>query len=108
MSSSVYAVNKRINKPLEFKGLKGPFLYVMGGGLVFLLVLFAILKAIGIGLWTLFFIIVFLGGGTVMFIYKLNNKYGVHGISKTLAKAQQPRWIRIRSRKVFLDLKKNK
>ncbi len=41
--SSVYAINKSINKPVEFKGLKAQYIWYLGGGLLFLLILFAVL-----------------------------------------------------------------
>ena len=42
MSNSVYQINKGINKPIEFKGLKAQYIWYLGGGLVALLILFAI------------------------------------------------------------------
>ena len=43
MSTSVYTVNKGINRPIEFKGLKAQYIWYLGGGLLALLILFAIL-----------------------------------------------------------------
>lgn len=34
MSNSVYQINKGINKPIEFKGLKAQYIWYLGGGLV--------------------------------------------------------------------------
>ncbi|MBD0288989.1 MAG: DUF4133 domain-containing protein, partial [Flavisolibacter sp.] len=41
MATSVYQINKGINKPIEFKGFKAQYIWYLGGGLVALLILFA-------------------------------------------------------------------
>ena len=33
MANSVYKINKGINKPIEFKGLKAQYIWYLGGGL---------------------------------------------------------------------------
>jgi hypothetical protein len=43
MATSVYQINKGINKPIEFKGLKAQYIWYLCGGLVALLILFAIM-----------------------------------------------------------------
>ena len=44
MSQQVCTISvKGINKPLEFKGLKAQYIWYLGGGLVALLILFAIM-----------------------------------------------------------------
>ena len=48
MSNSVYQINKGINKPIEFKGLKAQYIWYLGGGLVALLIVFAIIYICGI------------------------------------------------------------
>jgi len=45
MTNSIYQINKGINKPIEFKGLKAQYIWYLGGGLVALLVLFAIITS---------------------------------------------------------------
>ena len=46
MGNSVYSVNKGINKSIEFKGLKAQYIWYLGGGVVALLILFAILYSL--------------------------------------------------------------
>jgi len=46
--SSVYQINKGINKPIEFKGLKAQYIWYLGGGLVILLIVFAVLYICGV------------------------------------------------------------
>ena len=51
MASSVYQINKGINKPIEFKGLKAQYIWYLGGGLVALLILFAIIYIAGVNMF---------------------------------------------------------
>ena len=48
MGNSVYKINKGINNPIVFKGLKGQYIGYLAIGLLVLLVLFAILYVIGV------------------------------------------------------------
>ena len=48
MNSSVYQINKGINRSIEFKGLKAQYILYLGVGLVGLLIFFAIIYIIGI------------------------------------------------------------
>ena len=48
MASSIYGINKGINKPIEFKGLKAQYIWYLGGGLAGLLVLFGVLYISGV------------------------------------------------------------
>jgi hypothetical protein len=45
--SAVYQVNRGVNRPLEFKGIRGPYIIYLGAGLVGLLLLFVILFTAG-------------------------------------------------------------
>ena len=62
MANSVYKINKGINKPIEFKGLKAQYIWYLGGGLVILLILFAVLYIIGVNAFICVGLIVVLGG----------------------------------------------
>lgn len=108
MSTSVYQINKGINKPIEFKGLKAQYIWYLGGGLLGLLILFAIMYICGVNTFICLGIIII--GGTALFIhvYKLSHKYGQYGMMKTIAKRSIPETIKSYSRKVFTGLcKKN-
>ena len=105
MSSSVYKVNKGINKPIEFRGLKAQYIWWLGGGLVILLILFAILYVIGVNTFFCVGLIVILGTGLFMQVYSLSNKYGEHGMMKDIAKRAVPKIIKSYSRKVFFKNK---
>ena len=105
MANSVYKVNKGINKPIEFRGLKAQYIWWLGGGLVILLILFAILYVIGVNTFFCVGLILILGTGLFMQVYTLSNKYGEHGMMKDIAKRAVPKIIKSYSRKVFFKNK---
>jgi hypothetical protein len=102
---SVYAINKGINKPIEFKGLKAQYIWYLSGGILVLLILFAILYICGINSIICLFIIVMAGSGLFMYVYRLSHKYGQYGMMKAIAKRSIPREIKSYSRNVFIQLK---
>jgi hypothetical protein len=51
MGNSVYKINKGINNPIVFKGLKGQYIGYLGMGLLVLLMLFAILYILGVNMF---------------------------------------------------------
>ena len=75
MNTSVYTINKGINKPVEFRGLKAQYIWYLGGGLIILLILFAILYICGINAFVCLGIIIISGTGLFMYVYKLSRKY---------------------------------
>ena len=101
MANSIYKINKGINKPIEFRGLKAQYIWYLGGGLVILLILFAFLYIIGINTFFCVGIIVILGTGLFMHVYTLSDKYGEHGMMKKVAKRGVPDSVKSFSRKVF-------
>ena len=105
MANSVYKVNKGINKPIEFRGLKAQYIWWLGGGLVILLILFAILYVIGVNTFFCVGLILILGTGLFMQVNRLSNKYGEHGMMKDIAKRAVPKIIKSYSRKVFFKNK---
>lgn len=100
----VYQINKGINKPIEFKGLKAQYIGYLAGGLVGLLVLFAIIYIIGFPVYLCIIIISILGTGLFMQVYKLSHKYGQYGLMKRGAKNYLPGYLKFSSRKLFTRL----
>lgn len=94
MANSVYQINKGINKPVEFKGLKAQYIWWLGGGLVSLLVLFAILYITGVHIFICLVIIFSLGAALFMYVYKLSRSYGEHGLMKKLARKAVPQVVK--------------
>ena len=102
MSTSVYTINKGINKPIEFKGLKAQYIWYLGGGLLGLLILFAILYICGVNTFVCLGLVVGLGTGLFIYVYKLSHTYGEHGMMKKVARKGVPKLIRCKSRKLFM------
>lgn len=104
--NSVYKVNKGINKPIEFKGLKAQYIGYLGVGVVVLLIVFAGLYISGINMFVCLGIIMLLGAGLFMGVYRLSDTYGQHGLIKKIARRSLPSAVTGRSRKIFINLKK--
>lgn len=100
--SSVYKINKSINKPIEFKGLKAQYIWYLGGGLLGLLILFAILYICGVNSFICLGLILVLGTGLFMYVYKLSHDYGEYGMMKKIAARGIPKIIKSRTRKFLL------
>lgn len=99
--SSVYHINKGINKPIEFKGLKAQYIWYLGGGLVALLILFAIIYIAGVHVFLCLAIILTLGSGLFMYVYKLSRTYGEHGLMKKIARKAVPKCVKNYSRRIL-------
>jgi hypothetical protein len=102
MTNSIYKINKGINKSIEFKGLKAQYIWYLGGGILVLLILFAIMYIIGVNS---FLCVGFaLVGGTVLFLYvfKMSSTYGEHGLMKKIAKNSIPKILKCNNRQLFI------
>ena len=104
MSTSVYSINKGINRPIEFKGLKAQYIGYLGAGLLLLLILFAVLYICGVNTFICLAVIVMAGTGLFIQVYKLSRRYGEHGMMKILAKRNLPQVIKNYSRRPFTRL----
>jgi len=104
--SSVYFINKGINRPLIFKGLKAQYIWYLAGGLMVLLIIFAILYIFDVNTFISLGFILILGSLFMGYVYKLSHTYGQYGMMKKLAKRSIPRVIKMYSRKEFINLKK--
>lgn len=102
--ASVYNINKGINKPIEFKGLKAQYIAYLAIGLIGLLILFAVLYIIGVNMFICLGLTAILGTSLFMFVYRMSDKYGQYGLLKKIAKKSIPVYLKVSSRKVFLNL----
>ena len=102
MANSVYKINKGINRSIEFRGLKSQYIWYLGGGIVGLLVLFAIMYIIGINAFFCVGFILIAGTFLFSYVYKLSNTYGEHGMMKKIAKRSIPKTIKSKNRNVFI------
>jgi len=102
--NSVYNINKGINRPIEFKGLKAQYIAYLAIGLVGLLILFALLYIMGVNMFVCLALIAILGTLLFVIVYRLSDTYGQHGLLKKMAKRSIPVFLKMSSRKVFLNL----
>ena len=74
--ATVYQINKGINKPLEFRGLKAQYIGYLAAGLVALLILFAGMYVMGCSLWVCLLVTFALGYLLVTQVYRLSRTFG--------------------------------
>jgi len=104
--SSVYSINKGINKAISFKGLKAQYIGYLAGGLVALLIGFAVLYICGVNTYVCVILIGGSGTGLVMTVFRMSHRYGQYGLLKKNAKRALPDYVKFRSRQLFIHLKK--
>ena len=105
-----YPVNKGAGNPVEFKGLKSQYLFVFAGGLVMVLLAVVILYLVGVDQWICISFGSISGGLLVWMTFRLNARYGEHGLMKLLAEKRHPRYLIHRKRvfRLFTKRKKTK
>lgn len=94
MSNSVYQINNGINRSIEFKGLKAQYIWYLGGGLVILLILFAIMYICGLGIFICLPTVAVLTTSLFIQVYKLSRTYGEFGMMKKIARRSVPNVIK--------------
>lgn len=102
--SSVYQINKGVARAIEFRGLKAQYIGFLAGGLVGLLLLFALLYICGLNLYICIGLIGCLGALLFMTVFRLSHKYGQYGLLKKNAKRSIPAALVCRSRRLFTNL----
>lgn len=102
-----YPVNKGVGRSIEFKGLRSQYLFIFAGGLVVVFLLFVILFVAGVNQWICISFGVISGSLLVWLTFKLNARYGEHGLMKLLAEKRHPRYL-IHRLRVFRLLTKRK
>jgi uncharacterized membrane protein YphA (DoxX/SURF4 family) len=103
--STVYEVNKGINRTIEFKGVKGQYITYMAIGLVLILLLFAILYVCGLNTYVCAGVIIPIGIVFIITIQRMSAKYGEHGLVKKIATHYLPSSVLSRTRQIFIHLK---
>jgi len=105
MAASIYTINKGVNASIEFKGLKAQYIWWLAGGLLCLLVMFAIMYVLGVNTYLCLLVIV--GCGALLFsqVYRMSKTYGQHGLMKRAAKRKVPKVIKCNSRQLFIKNK---
>ena len=88
-----YPVNKGAGNPVEFKGLKSQYLFVFAGGMVTVLLAVVILYLAGVDQWICIPFGTVSGGLLAWAVFRLNARYGTHGLMKAVARKRHPRFI---------------
>ena len=101
-----YPVNKGAGNPVEFKGLKSQYLFVFAGGLVAVLLTVVVLYLASVGQWICISFGTVSGGLLVWVVFRLNARYGEHGLMKLLAEKRHPRYLIHRKRIFRLFMKR--
>lgn len=102
MSNSVYEINKGINRPIEFKGLKAQYIWYLGGGMVLVFLFYVILYTAKVNTFVTLALTGLLGAGLFFTVYHLSSTYGEHGLTKALAKGRIPKIIKAKNRLPFV------
>lgn len=103
--SSVYQINKGINRSIEFRGLRAQYIGYLAGGLVALLILFVALYITGVNTYLCLALIFGSGTALVTYVFRLSHKYGQYGLLKKRAKRSLPNYLYFNSRRLFTQLK---
>ncbi|QJB34907.1 DUF4133 domain-containing protein [Chitinophaga oryzae] len=99
-----YPINKGVNRPIEFRGLKGQYIYIMAVGLAVLLIIFSILYIAGVPNALLLPVVGIAGFGLLSAIFRLSHRYGVYGLMKAIARRGVPSAIYCNTKKTFTQL----
>ncbi|MDO6431562.1 DUF4133 domain-containing protein [Flavitalea sp. BT771] len=104
MATKSYSINKGINRPIEFRGLKAQYIGYLAACVVGSLVGFGVLHACGISLYVCTPLTLGLGGWMVARVFRMSKRYGQYGLMKKSARKQLPKALLSRSRKMFIHL----
>ncbi len=103
MSHTVYTINKGVNRPLEFRGIKAQYAGWLGVGVVGLLLLFALLHIAGVSGYGCIGIVLPVGGWLFRRVYRLSKRYGQYGLMKHRAAKRLPKLVRSGTRTIFFN-----
>ena len=101
MSNNTYTINKGVDKPIEFKGLKAQYAVYLGIGLLGLLLGFVVLYISGVPPLICPGIVAVIGGVFFQQLYGISKRYGQYGLMKKRAARRIPKFIKSSSRRVF-------
>ena len=104
MTQTRYRINKGINKPIEFRGLKAQYIWWLGGVVIGGMIVFAILYISGVSGYLCVPLVLGLGGLGLARASRTSRRYGEFGLMKHRARQQLPKVIRARSRKGFFNV----
>ena len=88
-----YSVNRRIGHTAEFQGLKSQYLFIFAGGLLGLFVVVVIMFMAGVNQLVCVISGIIAATLLVYGMFHLNKKYGEHGLIKSQARRNHPRYV---------------
>jgi hypothetical protein len=104
MERKVYIINKGINRPIEFRGLRAQYIGYLAAAVVGALVVFTILCICGMSSFIAVPSALGLGGTLIRRVYRMNHRYGADGLMKRRARQGMPRALVSKSRECFIKL----
>ena len=102
-----YPMNKGVGKGVEFKGLTTMYLFIFVAGLAAVLLMVIVLYLAGAGQWVCIPSGLFSGSLLAWLVFRLNARYGEHGLMKKLAENRHTRYL-IHRKRVFRLLTERK
>lgn len=105
---SEYDLNRGINKSWEFQGLIGGNVYYLVAGIGIVFVAFVTMYMLGVPLGIAVLLTVAGGGAMWAGVFRLNAKYGEHGMMKASARRSSPKLITNRKSRLFLNLNEDR
>lgn len=103
-----YEINKGVNRPITFHGLKAQYIYYLAAGLAALLIVFSVMYIAGVPVYLCLPVVFLVGSGLFTGVYRFSHRYGEHGLMKTLASRQVPTAIHSKTLTVFSKLNMEK
>ncbi|MDF2191364.1 DUF4133 domain-containing protein [Paraflavitalea sp. CAU 1676] len=103
----MYQINKGINRPIEFKGIKAQYISYFAVGLVLILLLFIVLYISGVSIYLTLGITLPVGIAFYLVIQHYSGKYGETGLLKRSLQQKSYPKIKTGSRTPFLQLSLN-
>ena len=105
---SDFEINKGVGREVEFKGLRAQYLFIFAFGLLAVFVVFVILYMAGVNQWVCIGFGVTAATLLVWLTFRLNAKYGTHGLMKAAARKRHPRYVlnRLKIPRLFTKNKK--
>ncbi|MCQ2224606.1 MAG: DUF4133 domain-containing protein [Paludibacteraceae bacterium] len=89
-----YAINKGVNRPLDFYGLKETYIFYFVGGILCAIVAYFILQFISN--WVAIPVALVIAILSYVVTYYLNNKFGANGLSKRMAQNACPKRVQMK------------
>lgn len=102
-----YRINKGAGRPIEFKGLKSQYLFFFAGGLVSVFLAVVVLYMAGASQLACLSFGAISGTLAVWLTFRMNARYGEHGLMKMLAEKRHPRYLSAH-RRIFRALTQKK